>query len=286
MVVGYVFLMVAVYLVISFFLYQNNSDTVSILGSSVKAYKKAQRSKGFLDTVGQINAPILKKLHLGKHYQSQLDRASSAVHYFGFFMVKELFALGGFILSFLLNFEPQFIILSVIVGFFLPDLWMMRKIKIYKEKILRVLPETVDLLGLCMSAGLDFMGAIRWITHGKVQFDSALTDELLRVREEINLGKSRKEALVDMKKRLQIPEIISLVRSLLLSERLGVPISEGLKNFSQENREQRFHRGERKARMAAIKVLFPLIFCILPVIGIIVVGPVILQFMQQGNLGM
>lgn len=282
---GYLFLIFAVYLVVSSFFYKQGPETISILGAELKAQKKARRSEGFLDTVGRINAPVLEKLKMDKYYQRQLDRAGLTLRFHGFFTVKEIVALAAFVLVSLFGLETNIVFIAVLICFFLPDLWLAKKIKTNKERILRILPETVDLLGLCISAGLDFMGAVKWITQSKVQFGSALTDELSRVREEVNLGKSRKQALLDMKERLQIPEITSLVRSLLLSERLGVPISEGLKNFSEDNREQRFHRGERQARMAAIKVLFPLVFCILPVIGIIVVGPVILQFLEQGMGG-
>jgi len=240
----------------------------------------------FLDILGYINIPLLKISGLNPYYARLINKAGLGITPFAFFAVKELAAFFSFTLLSLLNLNlgVRLIFLASLGGFFLPDLWLLIRAKAYQEKLLRVLPETVDLLSLCISAGLDFMGAIRWISEGKIRFKSPLTKELVRVKEEVNLGKFKSQALEDMEKRLDMREISSLVRTLVLSEKLGISISDALDNFSTDSREKRFHKGERKARMAAIKILFPLIFFILPTIGIIIVGPILLQFMQQGML--
>ena len=93
------------------------------------------------------------------------------------------------------------------------------------------------------------------------------------------------QALKDMARRLDIPEVSSFVQALVQAERMGTPVSETFGIISEDTRLQRFRRGERIALQAPIKILFPLIFCILPVIGIIVGGPVILQFLQGGVFG-
>ncbi len=85
-----------------------------------------------------------------------------------------------------------------------------------------------------------------------------------------------------MAHRLNIPEVSSFVQALAQAERMGTPVSETFAIISEDTRLQRFRRGERYALQAPIKILIPLIFCILPVIGIVIGGPIFLQFMQGG----
>ncbi len=287
-VIIYICIVLGVYFIFSSLFPPEGRKNINISGSfGMKSHKKAYYFFGnVLDTLGRINAPLFRIGKFSSHYSKLVNRGGLNLSPFGFFALKEAAAVLFFVISIFLNFSTKVNIAAVIFGFFLPDLWISRKIKAYQEKILRVLPETIDLLSLCVSAGLDFMGAVKWITESRVRFKTPFMDELVRVREEIRLGRAKAQALTDMEARLNIPEISSLVRTLVFSETLGVTVSEALDNFSQENRERRFHRGERQARMAGIKVLFPLIFFILPVIGIIIIGPVLLQFMQQGFMKM
>jgi tight adherence protein C len=100
------------------------------------------------------------------------------------------------------------------------------------------------------------------------------------VLKEINVGKPRIEALKDMSKRLAIPDVTSFVRTLVQADRMGTPVEEAFRILSEDTRIRRFHRGERQAMKAPLKMLIPLIFCILPVILIIVAGPILLKFIR------
>jgi tight adherence protein C len=118
---------------------------------------------------------------------------------------------------------------------------------------------------------------------------SSLTKELSLVLHEIQMGKSRSDSLKSMAKRMSIPEVSSLVNTLVAADRMGTPVYNVLNDLGEEARRQRFQRGERLALTAPIKMLFPLIFFILPVVAIIVGAPILLQFMQGGvtsKLGM
>ncbi len=169
--------------------------------------------------------------------------------------------------------------IAAIIGFIIPEIWVNKKVAQRKYMVARVLPETIDLLGLCVEAGLDFTSAAKWVLE-KVPLNP-LMEELSFVLEEIKWGKPRTQALKDMSKRLEIPEISSFVQTLVQAERMGTPVSEAFLILSEDARMQRFHRGERFAMQAPIKILIPLIFCILPVIGIVVGGPILLQFMTN-----
>lgn len=177
--------------------------------------------------------------------------------------------------------DPLVLLGIAFISFFVPNFMLKRMIAKRKDIIAKLLPETVDLLGLCVEAGLDFTTACKWIIE-KVP-SNPFIEELAFVLEEIKWGKSRTQALKDMSRRLNVSEVSSFVQTLVQSERMGTPVAEAFAILSEDTRLQRFHRGERIAMAAPIKILLPLIFCILPVIGIVIGGPIFLQFME-GNL--
>jgi len=180
--------------------------------------------------------------------------------------------------------EPLFIIIAVGLGYIVPDFLLKRKVAKRKYMITRCLPEAVDLLGLCIEAGLDFVNSVKWVIEKTPR--TPMTEELAFVAEEIKWGKPRVQALKDMSRRLEIPEISSFTQTIIQAERMGTPITEAFSILSEDSRSQRFRRGERIALQAPIKILLPLIFFIMPVIGIIVGGPILLQFMQGGLTGL
>jgi len=227
---------------------------------------------------------FLEKFKLYTKIKNRLDAAHLNMSAQQFFSIKLIFMiLAGTVSSplFLGKFEPLILSVALVLGFILPDIWLNKKIAQRKYEIARVLPETVDLLGLCVTAGLDFTTSVKWIIEKKVHSNPML-EELTMVLEEIKWGKPRSQALKDMAKRLNVPEVSSFVQALLQAERMGTPVSEAFDIISEDTRLQRFHRGERFALMAPIKILIPLIFCILPLIGIVIGGPILLQFMQGG----
>lgn len=225
---------------------------------------------------------LIEKLKLDVKIKSRLDTAHLRLTTQEFFNLKLVLMLFlGFLSFFALGkFDPLVTLVAIALGYIIPDIWVNRKISQRKYAIARLLPETVDLLGLCVEAGLDFTTAVRWIIE-KVP-SNPMIEELAFVLEEIKWGKPRTHALKDMSKRLNISEVSSFVQTLVQAERMGTPVAEAFSILSEDTRLQRFHRGERFAMQAPIKILLPLIFCILPVIGIVIGGPIFLQFMQGG----
>ncbi len=189
-----------------------------------------------------------------------------------------LMIIGGISVSVL--FKPLYGLMALVAGFFLPDLIFINKIKAKREQIIRVFPETIDLMDLCIGAGLDFSTAIHWIIN--MTEPNAFMEQLEVVLGEIRVGKSRTEALKDMAKRLKIPDVSSFVRTVVQAERMGTSVEEAFKNLSEDTRMARFNAGERYAIKASLKILIPLLFFILPVIMIVVAGPIIVQFTQGG----
>lgn len=226
---------------------------------------------------------LLEKLKINIKIKNRLDASHVRLAPQEFFNLKVLIILAlGLSVYFAWNkAEPYVYLVVCAIGFILPEIWLNIKISKRKYEISRVLPETVDLLGLCVEGGLDFTTAITWIIDKRIT-NNPLLEELAFVTEEVKWGKSRSQALKDMARRLNIIEVSSFVQTLVQAERMGTPVAEAFTILSEDTRLQRFNRGERYAFQAPIKILIPLIFFILPVIGIIVAGPVFLQFIQGG----
>jgi len=186
--------------------------------------------------------------------------------------------LAGILVSVLIS--SHYALIAAMIGFFLPDFILGNKIRTKKYAITKVFPETLDLLDLCIGAGLDFTSAIQWVME-KTEINPFI-EQLGVVLKEIRVGKNRSQALKEMAERLRLSEVSSFVRTAIQAERMGTSIEEALRNLSGDTREMRFQIGERYAIKASLKILFPLLFCILPVILIVVAGPIIIKFTQGG----
>ena len=192
-----------------------------------------------------------------------------------------MFLLGFLGFKFLFQVSPFYPVLTFFIGFFFPDFMMWQKIKKKKEEIVRCFPETVDLLHMCINAGADLLSAIKWVI-GKSTYNPFI-EQLSIVLSEVQVGKPRAEAIKDMSKRLQLADIASFSRTIVQAERMGTPVEEAFSALSEDTRNRRYQNGERYAIKAYLKILFPLIFCILPAIMIIVAGPIIIKF-SSGEL--
>ena len=182
----------------------------------------------------------------------------------------------------LFHVDPLWLFIPFVAGFILPEIWLNNQIKKRSHMILRDLPMVIDLLNICVGAGLDFMVAVNRVIQDFRP--CALIDELKIVAREIQVGNPRREALKNMSNRVNNPELNSFVRTLVQADRIGTSISEALKMQSEEIRNRWFLRGEELALKAPIKLLFPLMAFILPVVLIIVAGPILLQFTRGGAL--
>ncbi|MDP8265170.1 MAG: type II secretion system F family protein [Candidatus Aceula lacicola] len=170
----------------------------------------------------------------------------------------------------------------IAAGYYLPKFWLKIKIKKVKNAIIRDLPDTIDLLSLCVNAGLDFLLALKWVIEKSVP--SILIDEMRHVLQEVHVGKPRRDALTDFANKYQIPDLSTFTRALVQADRMGTSVADALNIISEDMRLSRFRRGEQIALKAPLKMLFPLLFCIFPVVGILVAAPVLLQFMQGSPL--
>ncbi|HZD10646.1 MAG TPA: type II secretion system F family protein [Candidatus Binatia bacterium] len=167
------------------------------------------------------------------------------------------------------------------LGLMLPQLWLRSVIDRRKTAIIKKLPDALDLMTICVDAGLTFDGAMDKVYE---KWRDPLSMEFGRVIYEMQLGKSRRQSLRDMVDRIDVPDVTSFVASVLQADQLGVSIGKVLRIQSEQMRVRRRQRAEEKAQQAPIKMLFPLVFLIFPAMFIVLLGPAGFQIMRSGAL--
>ena len=176
--------------------------------------------------------------------------------------------------------QPALIIIGVLWLVIYPSAWLRRAVQARHGEIRRALPFVLDLLTLSVEAGMDFMSALqRNIERRTID---ALGEELIRVVREIQLGKTRRNALRDLSLRVNLQELRSVVNALVQADELGVSIGSILRIQSDQMRQRRFERAEKLANEAPVKMLFPLMMFIFPAVFLILLGPIITRKIQQG----
>lgn len=169
--------------------------------------------------------------------------------------------------------------MGFISGYLLPEFWVKGKIKRIKAVIVKELPDAIDLLGLCVNAGLDFMLSLKWVVEKSPP--SVMVEELNTVLQEINVGKTRRDAIKDLAAKYELPDLSTFARTLIQADKMGTSVTEALNILSEDMRLARYRRGEQLALKAPMKMLVPLLVFIFPVVGILVAGPILLDFMEN-----
>ncbi|MBN1977289.1 MAG: type II secretion system F family protein [Anaerolineae bacterium] len=164
---------------------------------------------------------------------------------------------------------------SVAGGFLLPTLFLRSKISRRQKSIVRSLPDALDLLTICVEAGLGFDAAMAKVAE---KWEDELSMAFTRVIQEIQLGKLRREALRDMADRMEVPDMSTFVAAIIQADQLGVSIARVLRIQSDQMRVRRRQRAEEQARAATLKILPPVVFLIFPAILVVLLGPAVITF--------
>ncbi|RLD09090.1 MAG: type II secretion system F family protein [Chloroflexota bacterium] len=170
-----------------------------------------------------------------------------------------------------------------LIGFFMPQLLLQSKINTRQDEIRKSMPDALDLLTICVQAGLGFDAAMTRVAE---KWEDALADEFARTLREIQLGNVRRIALRNMADRIGISEMTSFVAAIIQSEQLGVSMAKVLRIQSDQMRTRRRQRAEEKAQQAPVKMLFPMALLIFPSLLIILLGPAALQLKDSALAGM
>jgi tight adherence protein C len=169
----------------------------------------------------------------------------------------------------------KLIFIISIIGYFYPDFWIKGLGEKRQKKIVLGMPFIIDMLALSVEAGLDFVAAMQKVVEKAKP--GPLSDEFLLVLKEIKIGASRAEALRNMAWRIDLIQISSFSATLIAADSVGASIGPILKALSKEIREKRSSEAEKAGATAATKILFPMLFLIVPAVFIVVGAPIILE---------
>jgi len=207
-----------------------------------------------------------------------------------FFGTKTLLALGLPMLALLLANETLrsvggarlFLLLSLLaaIGFYLPNLYISRTIRARQQEIFENFPDALDLLTICVEAGLSLDQALLKVA-GEIQLKSKiLAQELQLVLLELRTGFSKEAALRHLALRTGVEDIDLLVAMLIQTDRFGTSVGDALREHSDNLRTQRRQRAEESAAKIAVKLLMPLIFLIFPTLMLVLLGPAMIQIQR------
>lgn len=166
-----------------------------------------------------------------------------------------------------------FFLMAVLIGFFAPDFWLSHAINSRREQLKLSLPDGLDLLSICLEAGLGLDQGIVRVGQELRLSHRALSEELLLINFEQRAGAQRAAAWQGFAERADVESIRSFVAMLVQTDRFGTPIAKSLSNFSDALRMQRRQLAEEMAAKTTIKLVPPLVFFIFPAMGVVVVGP-------------
>jgi tight adherence protein C len=160
------------------------------------------------------------------------------------------------------------------LGFFLPDIILKNKAQKRQDLIQRALPDVLDQITVGVEAGLGFDAAM---ARSAKSNEGPLAIELMRTLQHVQAGLSRSEAMRGLANRNKVPELRQFVGAILQAEQYGVPMAQVLRVQAAEQRRRRRQRAEEKAMKLPVKVLFPLVLCILPTLFIVLIGPAVIS---------
>ena len=160
------------------------------------------------------------------------------------------------------------------LGHFAPNVVLANAVQRRKASIRQGLPDSIDLLTICVEAGLGFDAAL---AHVAKHTTGPLADELYRTLQEVQLGRGRNEAMRDLAARCAVPELSTFVLAMVQADVFGVSVANVLRVQAAEMRVKRRQLAEERAMKIPIKVLFPVLFCIFPALFVVILGPAIMR---------
>jgi tight adherence protein C len=163
------------------------------------------------------------------------------------------------------------------LGFYLPDIWLLQKTQKRQEKLLKALPDALDLLVVCVEAGMGLDEAINRVAKESNLKSPDLSDELEFLGLELRAGKQRQDALKNMAERTNLEEVKNLVTLLIQADKFGTNIADTLRVYSDSFRNQRFQLAEEMAAKLPVKLLFPLLMFIFPALFVVILGPAVIN---------
>jgi tight adherence protein C len=170
--------------------------------------------------------------------------------------------------------------LLALVGFMLPGAWLSREVTKRKKAIANGLPDALDLLIVCVEAGLGLDQAIVKASEELAVSHPALAEELVILTTEIRAGKPRMEAFKNFAERTKVDEVRQLVSMLVQTDRFGTSVAQALRTQAEVSRTKRRQNAEERAAKIGVKLVFPLVFFLFPAMYVVTLGPAIIKFVR------
>jgi len=165
-------------------------------------------------------------------------------------------------------------LIAAVIGYMIPDLIVSRRITQHTRAIQNGLPDALDLLVVCVEAGSSLDQAILKASEELEIAMPAMAHELRTVATEIRAGKQRLDAFQDLAKRTNLDDVRALVAMLIQTDRFGTSIAQALRTHAETSRTKRRQRAEERAGKVSVKLVFPLVLCLLPALYVVCLGPV------------
>lgn len=205
------------------------------------------------------------------------SKAGGDIYFAAQFLVPLLGAVGGTLFG-------SNVVLCVlafgVAGYLAPDMWLNWMMGRRRKRIRRSIPDSLDLMVICVEAGLGLDQALLRIGQELAVSHPDIHDEFLQVNREQRAGRPRLEAWQNLAERTEIEEFRSFVGMLAQTDKFGTPIAKALTRFSEEIRTKRKQAAEEAAAKTKIKIIFPLVLCIFPCIFIVLLAPAVLNIMS------
>ena len=171
-------------------------------------------------------------------------------------------------------------LILAVIGFFLPDFFLRNRIKARQKEIIHALPDVLDLLMVCVEAGMGFDAAVARVAEQPETRNRPLYADLMRMHLEVRAGRPRTEALRALGERTGVLEVKTMVGAFIQTEKLGTPLGKTLRVHADSARVQRRHRAEELAHLAPLKMLFPTVFFLMPAFFLVTLAPSLLGLLK------
>lgn len=234
------------------------------IGRRITGADKAERIRHRLDLAGNPRSWTVDRV--------------VALKVMGAMGVPVVALLWGLLLGFGLKLLVLVVLLALVAGFFAPDLYLYQTAAKRSEQIQRSLADAVDLLTISVEAGLGFDAALQQVARNT---GGPLAEEFSRVLREMQLGQGRADALKGLADRTSVDDLRTFVGAMVQADAFGISIGQVLRVQSSEMRVKRRQRAEMKAQQVPVKIMVPLIFCILPCLFVVIMGPAALTAIEQ-----
>lgn len=180
--------------------------------------------------------------------------------------------------------NPEFLLVEaglLITGFLLPSYWLQKKVHNRSTEIFHSLPDVLDLLTICVEAGVSIDASLVRVTENPQFNGTPLAEEIKKASMEMRAGKLRTEALKDMADRTRVDDVKAFVTMLIQTERFGTSLSQALRVHSDSLRTKRRQIAEEAAAKTSVKMLLPLVFFVFPALLIVILGPAFMILIQS-----